>query len=298
MSETCPDCHSGFYHGGTPTGKTILLKVPASVDGGTLECYVATPTEPATNAPVMLFLTDIFGMRFINSQLLADTYAAAGITVYVPNILGTHSDGSPDAVMASALSGMDELASTFLAKVWKGLKFVAAIPSILPFFLRHGIAVTAPRVQAAANAVRALVPAGSPIVCAGFCFGGGYALRLGCGPAPAVDAVIATHPSGISVPKDAEMLLRPTLFCLAPADFAFNDSAIANFKETIEKRTDADAPPCKWNLYTGEGITHGFAVRGGAHTDAARAQCAHDVSEFVKAVKAVPLPSVQRYDMN
>lgn len=34
-------------------------------------------------------------------------------------------------------------------------------------------------------------------------------------------------------------------------------------------------------LYTSEGIAHGFAVRGGAHADAARAKAAKDAKEFV-----------------
>ena len=33
-------------------------------------------------------------------------------------------------------------------------------------------------------------------------------------------------------------------------------------------------------------VEHGFAVRGGHHTDAARAQCAKDVAEFCHAVTA------------
>jgi dienelactone hydrolase len=266
----------------------IALSVPASVEaGGSLECYVATP--PAGVAPAactLLYLTDIFGHRFVNAQLLADTYAAAGVCVYMPNFLGTLAGGAPDAVPAATLDVNDEApAAGLLGRAWQGLRFTAAVPSLVPFLMRHGEAVTAPRVAAVAAAVRALLPAGAPLAAAGFCFGGGPALRLAGGAAPAVDAVIAVHPSGITLPRDAEALARPALFCLAVADFAFSSGAVASFKTAIEKRAAA-APPVKWLVYEGHGIGHGFAVRGGHHTDAARAKCAADVVDFVKSIAA------------
>ena len=277
----------------------LSLTVPAAVDGGTMECYVSpaavgvpppagspvpAPTLPV--APALLFLTDIFGFGFVNSQLLADTYAAAGVHVYVPNIFGRAADGSADAVPAATLNVNDEApAPSFLGRTWQGVRFAAAIPSLVPWLMRHGEAVTAVRVAAAAAAVRALLPPGTPLIAAGYCFGGCYALRLGGGAAPVADAVVAVHPSGIALPRDAEALVRPTLFCLAEADFAFSNGAVTAFKAAIEKR-GGEAPSCTWKVYSGPGVKHGFAVRGGHHTDAARAQCAKDVAEFCHAVTA------------
>ena len=285
---SCPDCTQGFIHAGTPRGRMISLSVPTSVEGGgSLECYVATP--PAGVSPAactLLYLTDVFGHRFVNAQLLADTYAAAGVTVYMPNFLGTLPGGAPDAVPAATLDVSDEApAAGLLGRAWQGLRFTAAVPSLIPFLMRHSEAVTTPRVAAVAAGVRALLPAGAPLAAAGFCFGGGPALRLAGGAAPAVDAVIAVHPSGIALPRDAEALARPALFCLAVGDFAFSNGAVSTFKELLEKK-GAAAPPVKWLVYEGHGISHGFAVRGGHHTDAARAKCAADVIEFVKSVTA------------
>jgi dienelactone hydrolase len=60
---------------GTPAGR---IEQYAGV-----ECYVTGSSKQAA----IIYLTDIFGYKFINHQLLADKYAAAGFTVVIPNTL-------------------------------------------------------------------------------------------------------------------------------------------------------------------------------------------------------------------
>ncbi len=65
----CP----GDVQVGTPAGR---IEQYAGV-----ECYITGSSSDAA----ILYCTDIFGYKFLNHQLLADKYAAAGFTVVIPN---------------------------------------------------------------------------------------------------------------------------------------------------------------------------------------------------------------------
>lgn len=77
---SCPACFTGAKHDhGTAKG-TIkrLYGVPA---------YIALPPENSSPKSSILFLTDAFGLKLINSKLLADRYAAeTNCKVIMPDV--------------------------------------------------------------------------------------------------------------------------------------------------------------------------------------------------------------------
>ncbi|RMZ85641.1 hypothetical protein DV737_g614, partial [Chaetothyriales sp. CBS 132003] len=77
----CADCFNGFERtDATPTGsETTLYGLPT---------YVADPPGGAESAKgIIVIIADIFGWQFVNNRLLADTYAAAGFSVYLPDFM-------------------------------------------------------------------------------------------------------------------------------------------------------------------------------------------------------------------
>lgn len=278
---SCPACFRGFVHDGTPTGVDVSLE---SASGAAIAAYYAAPPAGTAAAPTILYLSDIFGHTFVNARLLADTYAAAGFHVFVPDILGG------DAVPAASLNVLDDPPSTSLGTwLWNGLRLVAAIPGLVPWLARHGTAATLPRVKAAARAVRARgVALGSSgkLGAVGFCFGGRYACLL-AHDAAAVDAFVAVHPSSLAVPGDVAPIAARGLFALAETDEAFSPAqarAAAALLAAREAPGAAGTPAARWRFSEYAKMTHGFAVRGGPHTDAERARCAADVTAYLAEV--------------
>lgn len=67
---------SGHLHLGNPTGHiTKIANIPTYVTGS------------AKSKNTILYLTDVFGYKFPNNQLLADEFAAAGNLVIMPDYL-------------------------------------------------------------------------------------------------------------------------------------------------------------------------------------------------------------------
>jgi dienelactone hydrolase len=80
-SVLCPDCISGTVSEGTPAG-TIN-----TIHG--LPTYVAAPPEGVQPKGLVVIITDAFGYKTVNSQVLADQYAKkGGFLVYLPDFLG------------------------------------------------------------------------------------------------------------------------------------------------------------------------------------------------------------------
>jgi dienelactone hydrolase len=55
--------------------------------------YISLPPENGSNGKAILYLSDACGIRIPNSQLLADSFAAAGYTVIMPDLF--HGDPHP-----------------------------------------------------------------------------------------------------------------------------------------------------------------------------------------------------------
>ena len=229
------------------------------------------PSRGAARVPTVVVLTDVFGMTFVNNQLLADSLASHGnVDVLVPDVLGG------DPMPAAALEGgLDSEAGWTFSSVLGVLPWA---PRIAAWFWSHSASATAARVAAAARAARAWAAehGAGRVGFAGYCFGGQHAVAAGAAGGGA-DAVAVIHPGG--VPQAAiDALAVPSVWCLAPSDVAFSDAAVAAAKAALSRK----APPLHgtWLVYEGAGVRHGFAVRGPPSAHAARGKCAADVGEF------------------
>jgi len=264
---SCPDCFRGFLHSGEPRGRDEML--------AGIPCYYSPPPAGASSkAPIILFLTDVFGHKFTNARLLADTYAEGGFHVFIPDLF------NGDALAPETLGFLE--AEGMLASLTLPFKFLCALPALLGFVARHGEAVTAPTALAAGAALRERATAsGAPLFVASFCFGGPYAALLARaaapGAAPLADAVVLAHPSNLSAAAAAAMDV-PALFCLVPRDMYTPRSAAA--AQAAQRARGAKAV-AQVEVYAG--VNHGFAVRGGPSTFEARRKCADDVLRFFKA---------------
>jgi dienelactone hydrolase len=261
---SCPACFSGSLHEGKPVGSDVSLP-------GDVPAYYSGP--PASSTKVIMILSDVFGHTFINVRLLADTYAARGFHVFVPDILG----GSP--IPPESLNVLDEAPTSGLTYVFNGFRMFGAVMSsgIISWMGAHGAAVTAQRVEAALAAVRARAgELGAPRLGAiGFCFGAPSALKLAA--ARKVDAYAVAHPSNVAVPGDLAPLAASGVkgfFALAETDAAFPASAVAAARKLL-------AGAARFETYAKQ--HHGFAVRGGAHSVEARRKCAADVCDHFEA---------------
>lgn len=75
---SCPKCFSGHVNPGTPLGKIETLYE--------LKTHVSKPPNGKDALGIIVIIPDPFGLLFINNQILADHYAAAGqYLVYLPD---------------------------------------------------------------------------------------------------------------------------------------------------------------------------------------------------------------------
>ena len=214
----------------------------------------------------------MFGHKFINTRLVADAYAARGHHVFIPDVLG--GTAMDPAALGSAL---DEPPSTStLTWLANGCRMFGAVLSsgAISWIMAHGPAVTSPRVEKALAAVRARASAlgAHRLGAIGFCFGAPYALQAAA--RGNIDAYAVAHPSNVAVPGDVAPLVGKVrgLFCLAETDAVFPKSAVAATEALLAGKG------AEFITYAGQ--AHGFAVRGGAHSLAAREKCMEDVAAF------------------
>jgi dienelactone hydrolase len=183
--------------------------------------------NPAGNsAHAIVLCTDIFGYELPNvRQLALQLSAAAGVDVYVPDIIG----------------GGDALAPEFDREL------------LGPWFGRHGDEQTMPLVARALAALRA---AGKVrLMTLGFCWGARYALLAACGAEPLADAFGVAHPTK-TAPQDYVGASVPGLFLLAETDGMFPAPAVEQTKALLEGKGHF--------VFKGPwaGTSHGFVVRG------------------------------------
>ena len=105
----------------------------------------------------------------------------------------------------------------------------------------------------------------------GFCWGGKYALRAGLesnivqkdgAKVPLVDAVVALHPSNLSIPADVDGLIVPTSVGWGEVDAEVNIKQKSEVEgvHTQAKRAGRKVPEIEHQVY--KPGRHGFAVRG------------------------------------
>jgi dienelactone hydrolase len=234
----------------------------------------------SSGAPIILFVSDVFGHSFVNSRLLADTYAEGGYHVFVPDFF------AGDALAPSTLDFLE--AEGTLASIALPFKLLCALPTLVAFMGRHGEAVTKPTVLSVAEALRERATASKvPLFSVSFCWGAPYAALLSQpatpGAAPLVAAVVLAHPSNLTA-KAAAAIDVPALYCLVPRDMFTPSSAAA---AQAAQRARGAKTVAAVEVYPG--MSHGFAVRGGPKTFEARKKCADDVLRFFQTVKSTRL---------
>ena len=71
-------CFKGVKHFGEPSGETITI--------AGIQTYLSKPLRPKDSShekKIILFLADVYGPFFINSQLLQDYYASRGLFTFI-----------------------------------------------------------------------------------------------------------------------------------------------------------------------------------------------------------------------
>jgi len=220
---TCDDCFKSVRHKGTPSGKV------EKING--VETYIALPEGDYTKGTAILFLTDAFGMQYINNQLLADDFARNGFATYVPDYF------SGDPFTEVLLSDVDA------RNVWFG---------------KHGKEQTRPLLDAVIKGLqeRGITNFGA----SGYCFGGRYVFDLAF--EHIIKVSVTAHPSLLQIPADLEKYAStcsaPLLINSCEVDQQFSIASQALADQILGSGTSK--PKYHRNYF--EGCNHGFAVRG------------------------------------
>ncbi|KAK7021929.1 hypothetical protein VNI00_017158 [Paramarasmius palmivorus] len=224
----CEDCVKGVTHEGSPNGQWQNI-------GGT-DCYIATPDGDYPEDKVILFLSDVFGPQFANSQLLVSDFAANGFkTVAIDYFRG---DPIPAGILKPNYSG-----PPFDRAAW---------------LVNHGPDRVRPLID---NVVRALKEDGvTRFGATGYCFGGRYTFDLAF--ENVIQVSVVSHPSRLRSPDDLEKYFQtskaPLLINSCTNDSQFPHEAQAMADELLG--SGKFVPGYKREYF--EGCTHGFAVRG------------------------------------
>jgi hypothetical protein len=168
---------------------------------------------------------------------------------------------SGDSLSVEALGFMIAKPQGWWGSLKRTVGFIGAAPMLVPWFRRHGDAVTLPLLDAFWGGLRAGDVTSAAVY--GFCWGGRYALLAGGGGRGGglVTVAGAAHPSFTAVPADIEALTVPTVFVLAESDDVFTPGDAAKARGIMaRKATGTPALPSEFHHYPG--TRHGFAVKG------------------------------------
>lgn len=132
-----------------------------------------------------------------------------------------------------------------------------------PWLLKHREAVARPLIEGFIRSVR-LIPYTHKVGVVGFCWGGRYALLAGhkdfsSGEGKGVDAVVALHPSLVSVPADFEPIAVPTYIGVGDADSLLSMKEVDGIKEVMKKKK-SEGVESEIKVY--EDQIHGWSLRG------------------------------------
>ena len=182
-------------------------------------------------------------------RLLADEYAKAGFTAYVPDV--HQGDSLPVDFLQTVEPPLPERkALTMTQKAASTAKVGATLG---PWLATHREGVSKPLIDNFLTAVRN--GAGNPKVgVIGFCWGGRYAILAA--HSNTVDAAYACHPSLVAIPGDFDPVTQPLSLALGTEDSLLGMKEVEQIKELMEKKK----VPSEVKLY--EDQVHGFALRG------------------------------------
>ncbi|KAK9469479.1 dienelactone hydrolase [Lipomyces arxii] len=209
-------CTEGYLHSGTPLGTTIKCD-------DDFDLYIAKPKEDPTKC--ILYLSDIFGIPFLNHKILSDNFAKQGFLTLLPNLF--YDDPAPYPPT-----------NTFVMPDW--LK-------------AHGPEVTEPIIEKTIAYCKANFPSVSAFYAVGYCYGAKYVVRL-LGAGTILAGYIA-HPSLVTA-EELKAIKNPLSIAAAETDHIFT---VEKRHESEAILLDMKAT---YYIAIYSQCVHGFAVRG------------------------------------
>lgn len=208
-------CARGFYHEGTVKGS---IK-----DAYGVPTYI---TGKESNEKVIVILTDVFGFKLVNTQLIADQLGDVGYRVYIPDIL-----------FGDWIEKMD---GSLDIKAW---------------FAKHNPEKTRSIVDSFLGQFRKENPK-SFVGVIGHCFGAKYAIQQISANGLA-DAAAIAHPSFVTIEEvEAVSKDKPLLISAAETDSQFTPELRNLTADRLAKIG------VRYQIDLFGGVAHGYAVRG------------------------------------
>lgn len=221
-----------------------------------LNTYCTDGPDVSATSPVIVIIPDAFGSTFVNSKLLADSFASAGYRVYLPDFM----DGNPCS--SAAMDSMYIALSPKTGLLDKAGAYARAARHFGPFMFSNRNALALPRIETFFNHLRVEVGPDIKIGTAGYCWGGQHVFKLAgglgapTGQKPLVQCMFTAHPSNFSIPVDVENVKIPVSVAIGDKDFALAPKA----QKQVMAIMDKSGIDHEFRVYPG--ATHGFAVRG------------------------------------
>jgi dienelactone hydrolase len=230
-------CEQAFIWPGSPSGSETLL--------GGIPAYVSS-AEP-NNTGVILYIHDIFGWKLPNARILADMLAEkSGMRVVVPDFYRGETwvlESNVDQIRAQSLPENDRFSHI------KPTDNLIVTSNAFDFIKRFETEAVLAQMDAVLDAIKTTYKP-TKIFSTGYCWGGRYSVLLGRGK---VEAYAAAHPS-LLTRKDALHVSSTGLLLIPEGDSMFPDQVREDLLEELgDKVTIVDY----------QGVSHGFAVRGG-----------------------------------
>lgn len=207
-------CVEGFLHEGNPQGKLCELFG--------FKTYVSGQESKR----IVVILSDIYGIKFINAQLIADSIARAGYYVLMPDILQ-----GEDAIFDHP----DKMAY------------------LMDWLTRHSEQDTRAIVESFVGKVKEYLDP-EFIGGIGYCFGAKYVIQQLTSNG-AFDVGALAHPSFVTE-EEVKAVAKPVLISAAETDSMFTPE-LRHKSEGILRENKAEY---EISLYSG--VEHGYAVRG------------------------------------
>ncbi|KAH9933392.1 alpha/beta-hydrolase [Fomitopsis serialis] len=234
----CADCFKGVRHEGVPNGRIERI--------AGVECYVTEPLGTQSQEKAILYLTDAYGHRFVNNQVLADDYARNGFHVIMPDLF--QNDAVPSFVPPDASISKEEFDVAAWVDRHPPETVLGDVSEVITALQERGIRTFAGL---------------------GYCFGGRIAIELAS--VEVISVCIVSHPSFWKVPDDMEKYLAeskaPLLINSCEVDDMFPKEAQAKVDAILGGgRFRPGYERTYW-----EGCVHGFAVRGDMSNPSVRA---------------------------